>query len=210
MKALIVEDVPESQDLLCEIATAAFPGIVCVCVAEVRPALALLGTPFRLALVDLSLPDGTGLDVLRQLVPRQPECTVVVATIHDDDEHVFSALRAGAHGYLHKDEPPDRLVAQLQGIREGRPPLSPAIARRILGYFHQPQPVPAAEPTIDLTPREREVLSLLGRGLSIAVIARELAISPYTVGDHVKNIYRKLDITSRAEAALQARDLGLL
>jgi DNA-binding NarL/FixJ family response regulator len=209
MKALIVEDVPESQELLRELADAAFPGIVPVCVSEVRAALALPAAAFRLALVDLSLPDGSGLAVIERLAAQAPECTVVVTTIHDDDDHVFAALRAGAHGYLHKDEPPEQLARQLQGIREGRPPLSPAIARRILGYFHQREK-PAAAPEVGLTPREREVLTRLARGLSIAAIARELAISHHTVGDHVKNIYRKLNISSRAEAALQAKQLGLL
>lgn len=208
MKALIVEDVPETQEALRELACAAFPCIECVCVPDLGSARRLDVRAFQLALVDLSLPDGSGITLIERISLENPDCTIVVSTIHDDDEHVFAALRAGAQGYLHKDEPPELLARQLQGIREGRPPLSPAIARRILGYFHRPQK-PTAKDS-GLTPREREVLTRLASGRSIAAIARELNVSPYTVGDHVKNIYRKLNISSRAEAALQAKRLGLL
>ncbi|MCX8086325.1 MAG: response regulator transcription factor [Rhodocyclaceae bacterium] len=212
MRALIVEDMPESQALLCEVAAQAFPGIVCDCVADVSSALAQLGQDYRLALVDLSLPDGSGIAVVERFSRAQPECTLVVATIFGDDEHLFAALRAGAQGYLLKDEPPELLVRALEGIRDGRLPLSPAVARRILGYFRQQSGAPAAEAAerVTLTPRECEVLSLLARGLRIAEISRELGISHHTAGDHVKNIYRKLNISSRAEAALQAKQLGLL
>lgn len=212
MKALIVEDMPESQALLAEVAAQAFPGIVCDCVADVASALALAGNDYRLALIDLSLPDGSGIEVIERFSRAQPECTLVVATIFGDDEHLFSALPAGAQGYLLKDEPPELLVRALEGIRDGRLPLSPAVARRILAYFRQPSGAPAAEAAerVTLTPRECEVLGLLARGLRIAEISRELGISHHTAGDHVKNIYRKLNISSRAEAALQAKQLGLL
>lgn len=113
-----------------------------------------------------------------------------------------SPLREGAK--------PKALVRQLQGIREGRPPLSPAVACRILPFFRQAKPDLALQETVALTPREREVRALLARGLSIAEAARMLAISHHTVEDHVKHIYRKLNITSRPEAALRAKNLGLL
>ncbi len=209
MKALIVEDMPESQQMLAEVAAAAFPGIAWMGVADVRSALACCGAGFDLALVDLSLPDGSGNEVIRRLARACPACTIVVATIFDDDEHLFPALRAGAHGYLLKDEPPELLAKQLLGIREGRPPLSPAVARRMLSHFREEE---ARQPDtkVALSPREREVLRQLARGISIAAIAQEMGISHHTVGDHVKNIYRKLNITSRAEAALQAKDMGLI
>ena len=134
---------------------------------------------------------------------------MVVASIHDDDEHLFQALQAGAQGYLLKDHPTAWLAQQLQGIARGQPPLSPAIARRLLRHFHA---APAAQPhaACDLSARERDVLGLLAQGVRIADIGIALGISRHTVGDHVKNIYRKLNIGSRAEAALQARDLGLI
>ena len=209
MRALILEDMPESQEMLCEIAAAAFAGIECVCVADVKGALAHANDCFQLALIDLSLPDGSGIEVIQRLAMECPACTIVVATIFDDDDHLFPALRAGAHGYLLKDEPPEILVKQLQGIREGRPPLSPSVARRMLSHFHQTRTA-EAEPVVTLSPREREVLGQLARGISIAAIAQEMGISHHTVGDHVKNLYRKLNISSRAEAALQARNMGLM
>lgn len=208
MKALIVEDIPESQQLLREVAQAAWPGIVCEAVAEVGQALNRLAEGWSVALVDLSLPDGSGIDVIGRLSRVEPACTIVVATIHDDDDHLFAALRAGAQGYLLKDEETSRLIDRLRGICQGQLPLSPSIARRILRFFQNTQPPQRASET--LTPRECEVLGLLARGVSIAGIARQLGISHYTVGDHVKAIYRKLEISSRAEAALHARDLGLL
>lgn len=165
--------------------------------------------PFDVALVDLGLPDGDGADLIRAIQRQQPRCAAVVATIYDDDEHLFQALQAGAQGYLLKDHPPQWLAQQLRGIFEGHPPLSPAIARRLLRHFQRPQAGPAP-PEAELTAREREVLGLLAQGVRIADIATELRISPHTAGDHVKNIYRKLNIGSRAEAALHARGLGLI
>lgn len=210
MKALILEDMPESQEMLCEIAAAAFPDIECECVADIKSALAHTKSCFQLALIDLSLPDGSGIEIIQKLATECPGCTIVVATIFDDDEHLFPALRAGAHGYLLKDEAPEVLVKQLHGIRDGQPPLSPSVARRMLSHFRDENEAAQTEQQVSLSPREREVLGLLARGISIAAIAQEMGISHHTVGDHVKNIYRKLNISSRAEAALQARNMGLM
>lgn len=211
MRALIVEDLPESQELLVEVACAAFPGIECDVVAGVAEALALSSRAFELALIDLSLPDGSGIELIETLAPHQPACAWIVATIFDDDDRLFSALKAGAQGYLLKDEPPEAIIRELRGIREGRPPLSPAIARRILRHFHHWESASQSTlPVPELTPREREVLARIAKGNRIAEIASQLSISPHTVGDHVKNIYRKLDISSRAQAALEAQRLGIL
>lgn len=206
--ALILEDMPESQEMLREVAQTAFPGIGVHCTADVASALQLLRhQPFDLALIDLALPDGSGTTVIQALSLRNPQCVIVVASLFDDDGHLFPALRAGAQGYLLKDQDFAQLVSQLRGIGEGRPPLSPSVARRLLAHFRQ-VPDTAAHGAA-LTPREREVLMQLTRGISIAKIGIELGISRHTVGDHVKNLYRKLNISSRAQAALQARSLGL-
>jgi DNA-binding NarL/FixJ family response regulator len=208
--ALILEDMPESQEMLREVAQTAFPNIKVYCVADVASGIDMLNRyHFDLALIDLSLPDGSGTTVVQALSARFPRCMIVVATLFDDDDHLFPALRAGAQGYLLKDEAPEELVKQLRGINEGHPPLSPSIARRLLSHFRIEPEKPVKEET-QLTPREREVLGALARGITIANIGDELKISRHTVGDHVKNIYRKLNITSRAEAALQAKNMGLL
>ncbi|MDP2805694.1 MAG: response regulator transcription factor [Gallionellaceae bacterium] len=211
--ALILEDMPESQEMLREVAQTAFPGIRVCCVVDVASALKIINQfQFDLVLVDLALPDGNGTTVVQALFERLPQCMIVVATLFDDDDHIFPALRAGAQGYLLKDQPPEQLVKQLKGITEGHPPLSPSVARRLLDHFRVAQEVTRIETAEDtlLTPREREVLAQLTRGISIANIGAVMNISRHTVGDHVKNIYRKLNISSRAEAALQAKHMGLV
>jgi DNA-binding NarL/FixJ family response regulator len=130
-----------------------------------------------------------------------------VTTIFDSDQHLFPALRAGAQGYVLKDQSRPYLVQMLQAIAGGVPPLSPSIARRLLGFFSPP----AAEPTPEaLTPREIEVLTLLSKGLSIAAAADVLKLSRHTVGGYVKEIYRKLGVGTRAEAALEAARRGIV
>jgi DNA-binding NarL/FixJ family response regulator len=216
--ALVLEDLPESMEMLRALLESTFDGISVHCAVTVAQALVCVKQiPFELALIDLALPDGNGLAVIETLARTHPACLLVVATIFDDDAHLFPALRAGAQGYLLKDETPERLATQLRGIVQGNPPLSPSIARRLLRHFQEPQaldrPVtPAETPPAHaaLTLRERAVLLELSRGATIAAIAERLGISRHTVGDHVKNIYRKLNINSRAQAALQARQLGLL
>lgn len=212
--ALILEDMPESQEMLREVAQTAYPGVRVRCESSVAGALSILNQfQFDLALIDLSLPDGDGTSVVEAMASRFPNSMIVVATIFDDDAHIFPALRAGAQGYLLKDQAPEELVKQLRGISEGHPPLSPAIARRLLDHFHVAQPPTKSEfgaECVQLSPREREVLVHLARGISIADIGVEMGISRHTVSDHVKNIYRKLNITSRAEAALQAKKMGLV
>ena len=207
---LLVDDLPEALSMLKSAVLDAFPQAQCVCAASVAQARqAVAATRFELALVDLGLPDGSGLEVIANLSEEQPGCAVVVASIFDDDDHLFKALQAGAQGYVLKDQPSEWLARQLRGIFDGHPPLSPAIARKLLQYFQRPQS-PNQPPAVDLSAREREVLGLLAQGIRIADIATQLAISRHTVGDHVKNIYRKLNIGSRAEAALHARSLGLI
>ncbi|MFY3385644.1 response regulator [Paracidovorax sp. MALMAid1276] len=215
---LLVDDLSDALAMLQDAIHAAFGPVACTSARSVREALQVIdtGTPFNLALIDLALGDGSGLELIARLAQRQPDCAVVVASIHDDDDHLFQALQAGAQGYLLKDHPTGWLAEQLRGIAQGQPPLSPAIARRLLRHFQAPALVHAQPPELaapaatDLSGREREVLGLLAQGVRIADIGVALGISRHTVGDHVKNIYRKLNITSRAEAALQARQLGLI
>jgi DNA-binding NarL/FixJ family response regulator len=210
IRVLLVDDLSEALDLLESVACKAFADAHCVKAGSVMQALQLLQTQtFQVALVDLGLPDGNGLDVLLQLQKLQPACAPVVATIYDDDDHLFEALQAGAQGYLLKDQPAEWLAHQLRGIFEGQPPLSPAIARRLLRHF-QPPASTSNKQEAELTGRERGVLGLLAQGVRIADIAIQLGISRHTVGDHVKHIYRKLNISSRAEAALHAKGMGLV
>jgi DNA-binding NarL/FixJ family response regulator len=205
--AFILEDLPESQQWLSQALTEAFPGIAidsAYHLAEARQKLAA-SLVADIALIDLGLPDGSGVSFIDELKKARPDTLIVVASIYNDDAHVFPALRAGAGGYLLKDQPVDVIVQALQGIASGQPPLSPAIARRMLNFF---QPVESEQPA--LTEREVEVLRLIAKGLTQSECARLLGLSSHTVVGYVKDIYRKLNVCSRAEAALVARDLGLV
>lgn len=208
---LLVDDLPEALAMLQVVTLAAFPDASCALASNVSQAKQLLSSRlFRIALIDLGLPDGDGLEIIEHIQQYQPDCATVVATIFDDDEHLFKALQAGAQGYLLKDHPHEWLAQQLQKILDGQPPLSPAIARRLLRHFQRPVSSAGAMTEAELTAREREVLGLLAQGIRIVDIGNELSISRHTAGDHVKNIYRKLKINSRAEAALYAKGLGLI
>lgn len=207
---LIVEDHPDALQVMHSIVAEIFPAARVQHALDRRQGIALAQDHcFDLALVDLHLPDGSGLDVIGALNLRNPEARIVVSSIYGDDGHLFPALQAGAQGYLLKDDPRDSLVRQLAGILDGTPPLSPAIARKLIRHFNA---VPAAGPRSEhnLTPREQEALALLAQGISVKHLAQSMGISPHTAGDYVKSIYRKLNITSRAEAALKATEFGLL
>ena len=127
-------------------------------------------------------------------------------TSFGDDDKLFAALRAGAAGYLLKDEAIERLAELLVQTVQGKPPLSAPIATRLLGYFHEPD----APPTATLTQREQEVLTLLAKGLTISDVARALEITTNTAASYTKSLYRKLDVTNRAEATLEATRRGLI
>jgi DNA-binding NarL/FixJ family response regulator len=214
--ALIVEDAPEISQWLAQTARLAFPSLKTQCVSYAKEALAQLQAhPFDLVLVDLGLPDGSGVDVLTTLRQLQPSAVGVVVTIYDDDEHLFPALQAGAFGYLLKEEAQEELIAQLLRITRGDPPLSPAIARRMIMHFAQAQnrqsaPSHLIETGIALSGRENDVLMRVSKGFTLIEISTQLSISRYTVADHVKQIYRKLGISSRAEATLEAVRRGIV
>ncbi|NYT44105.1 response regulator transcription factor [Alcaligenaceae bacterium] len=208
-KCLLVDDLPEGLSLMSALLAESFPELEQVTATSVREAMVQVGQHrFSLALIDLELGDGHGADLIAWLTERQSECVSIVGTIFDDDEYLLRALKAGAQGYILKDQPPELIGLQLRGIRDGQPPLSPAIARRLMRHFQQPMFFSDTESR--LSGREREVLGLLAKGLRLVDIAQALEISRHTVGDHVKSIYRKLNISSRAEAALEAQRLGLI
>ncbi|MHA6721864.1 LuxR C-terminal-related transcriptional regulator [Sphingomonas sp. RS2018] len=157
-----------------------------------------------LALIDIGLPDGSGLDLVNELA-GDPRSTIIVTTIFEDDETLLRAFACGAHGFLLKALGSADIADRLRALERGEVAISPSIARRLLGRFRQAQPSAAAE----LTHRETEVLSMIGRGLTVAEASNVLGIAGETVSTHVKSIYRKLNIASRAEAALEARRRGL-
>jgi len=203
---LIVEDIPEVRHWLGSVADAIFGAGYVHLTDSVQGARDLLRNVVPdLALIDIGLPDGNGIDIVRELKQLSAESICVVTTIYDDSEHVFSALKAGADGYLLKDESEADFSARLKGILLGQPPLSPSIARRMLSFFR-----PSDELSVNLTDREKEVLSLIARGYSVKHCAELLGLSHHTVADYVKVLYKKLQVNSRAEATLRAIDMGLV
>lgn len=206
---LILEDVRQSREWLAEIVQKIFPKAALVKEATLRGAeLACASGRFDLALVDLNLPDGNGTTLLRQLAKDQPTCMNVVTTVMAADSAIVSALAAGAQGYLLKSEPEAVLEHQLRLLLTGVPPLSPQIARRIMHHFQLTGP--SYETATNLTKRETEVLRLIARGLRVGEVATLLELADSTIISHIKAVYRKLEISSRAEAALHASRLGLL
>jgi DNA-binding NarL/FixJ family response regulator len=214
---LLLEDLPEIRTWLKALALQVFPQARISECARVSDALSMItAMRFDVALIDLGLPDGSGVDVVAALRETQPEAQSVVVTIHDDDDHLFPALQAGAFGYLLKEQAREQLAEQLQRIAQGEPPLSPSIARRVIQYFtsqaarQQPAaPNPHDLPAVQLTERENEVLLRVAKGFTLPEIGQQLNLSRHTIADYVKQIYRKLNVSSRAEAALEAQRLGL-
>jgi two-component system nitrate/nitrite response regulator NarL len=243
VKVLIVEDNPVARSFLCKVVRESFSDVIAITEAgdleSARKQINLTGgtqgmhgvDPFKLLLVDLELPDGNGMELLAELA--QYPATKIVTTLYSDDDHLFPALQCGADGYLLKEDRFEVLVEELQKIVRGQPPLSPAIARRLLthfrpagssdaapassafnsaGAFHSSRPVPIGKP-LDcerLTPRESEVLTYLSKGFTIKEIASLMGIKWFTVNDHIKSIYKKLNVSSRAEAAVLASKQGLV
>ncbi|HLO95996.1 MAG TPA: response regulator transcription factor [Burkholderiaceae bacterium] len=207
---LLLEDIPEIRAWLKTLVSQVFTNAVITECSRVQDALQHINSQrFTLALLDLGLPDGSGVDVVAALREKQPEVQSVIVTIHDDDEHIFPALQAGAFGYLLKEQARELLVEQLQRISQGEPPLSPSIARRVMAHFAAKGKPQAQLPSVSLTERESEVLLRVAKGYTLPEIGVQLGLSRHTIADYVKQIYRKLNVSSRAEAALEAQRLGL-
>lgn len=209
LDTLIVEDHDDARRWLKDLVHEAFPESEVVESATLAQANdRLKGRTVSLAVIDINLPDGSGIELVRTLNEHSPQTYTVIATIYDDDDHLFAALQAGAQGYLLKEQPRARLLEQLQGIMSDEPPLSPAVARRILRHFQTE--AGCSEEEAALSEREREVLTLVAKGLSRSDISELLGITANTAAGYIKAIYRKLNISSRAEAVLEAVRMGLV
>jgi DNA-binding NarL/FixJ family response regulator len=218
-RVVIVEDEPEFL-LRFSNAVLTDPGLhLLAAVSSGRAAQAIVDAERPdVMLIDLDLPDMSGVDVIRYACRRCPECDSLVVTMFGDDQHVMASIEAGATGYLLKDATPERIAASIHELRGGGSPISPGIARRVLASFRvaaapaagakpAATPAPSSSP---LTERETELLRLTAKGLSFESIGEVMGISPHTVVAHVKKIYRKLAVHSRGEAVYEAGQLGLL
>lgn len=160
-------------------------------------------------ITDLAMPGLDGAAATRRILARSPDTGVLVLTMHEDDEALFAALRAGARGYLLKDAERDDIVRAVHGVAAGEAVYGPAVARRIIDFFTGTQQRYAAQVFPELTVREREVLALVARGCGNHEIARRLVLSEKTVRNHVATTLAKLQAPDRAAAVARARDAGL-
>lgn len=165
-----------------------------------------------LILMDYGLPGGSGIDATRAILAEHPETSIVFLTVHEGDDELFGAIRSGAKGYLLKNIPVSKMLAALRGMLRGEAPLSRAMTSRLLAaYTGQGAPsVQPAERATTLTPREIEVLRLIGSGMSNQEIADKLYVSINTVKNHVHNILEKLGLPNRRKAVKYARENGLI
>lgn len=209
-RILIVEDDPAFRQRFADIVSS-YRGFSLVAAVGTRAeAIAeLRRKAVDVLLCDLGLPDGDGADVVREARRLYPDLDAMVVTVFGDEAHVMRSLEAGATGYLLKDGLPEDFIATISLLRSGGSPIHPTIARRVLQQFSGGAREPVVS-EIALSAREHEVLNLVSKGYRGPEIASLLGISHHTVSSHIKNIYRKLEVSSRGEAVYEASRLRLL
>lgn len=186
------------------------PGVEVVGEAEdgreaVRLAAGLLPD---VVLMDLQMPGLNGIEATREVLARAPDVGVLVLTMFEDDASVFSAMRAGARGYVLKSASPPEVMRTLRSVAGGEARFGPEIARRLTGFLREPGTYPS-QAFPELTGREREILDLIARGRGNAEISDRLFLSPHTVRNHISRIFAKLGCANRAQAIVRAREAGL-
>jgi DNA-binding NarL/FixJ family response regulator len=210
---MVVEDDPASLTRFCGIVASDPEFELFAAVADLASARqAMSKAAPDLLLADLGLPDGSGIDLIRETAGRYPATEIMVITVFNDEDHVLASIEAGATGYVLKDSMPEEFMGLIRQLRAGGSPISPMIARQLLKRFKPAAPIAEAKHTEEagLSARESEVLSFIAKGFSTCEIARLLGISAHTVTTHVKKIYQKLAVHSRGEAIYEAGKMGLI
>jgi len=213
IRTAIVEDDPALRKMLVTLLQADADYAVVAEFAEGKPAVAALPhLSLDIVLVDIGLPDISGIDVIRAVKALSPACSALVVTTFGDDKTVTAAIEAGADGYLLKATAFDELKRDIHALRDGGSPLSPMIARTLLNRMHGTAAATAPDGGGEtaLTPREREILEMIAKGFSYAETSTICAISTATVHSHLKRIYRKLEVHSKTEAVYEARRRSLI
>ncbi len=214
---VIVEDEPEFRRRFAQIIESE-PSMQLVGVAANRREAQVIidAEDFDVLLIDLGLPDGNGIDLIRQVSQKKPDADIMVVTVFGDEQHVVSSIEAGATGYILKDSTPADVISCIRLLRAGGSPVSPVVARSVLRAIRNrigpssPAARTATPENNPLSARETEILQLLAKGMSFIEIGEILGISPHTVTAHIKKIYRKLAVHSRGEAVYEATQMGLL
>ncbi|WP_296613005.1 response regulator transcription factor [Sphingomonas sp.] len=211
IRVAIIEDDPATIDLLRSAIEPAENIEIAAVARNVMTGVKLIAAGgYDVLLCDLGLPDGSGIALIRESAIRYPAADVIVITIFADQAKVLDSIKAGARGYLLKDEQFADCVEGIREIRRGGSPISPIIARQLLLQIHPASRAIIAPLKEGLSPRELEILNLLARGFSNIEIGELISISKLTVGTHVKNIYRKLEVNSRSEAVFEASSRGIM
>lgn len=232
-RVVVVEDNHQHREFL-ESCVQAHPGLsLSGAFSTLAPARAWFeANDADLLLIDLGLPDGSGLTLMREVHARWPACDMLVVSMFGDEENVVASIEAGAVGYVHKDDDAADIAQTLLAVKQGASPISPMIARHLLRRMQPPTRVQGAVPDevaaqpapvsadgavpgdeaapVALSRREQEVLEFIARGFSYAEIARQQGITVHTVQTYIKKLYGKLAVHSRSEAVFEAHRLGLL
>ena len=156
-------------------------------------------------IMDIDLPGKSGIEAVREVKEVFPDLKILMLTVFEDDEKIFGAIKAGANGYLLKKDPPQKILDAIQELYEGKSSMNGLIAKKVLEYFQQ-KPAVTVEEKYHITKREKEILSFLMEGFSYKEIAVKCFISPETMNSHIKNIYQKLNVHSRAQLAARFRN----
>ncbi len=196
----IVEDDPVIREQLALLINES-EDIGCVSVfANAEDAMiGLVQEPHQVVLMDIGLPGMSGIELVKRIKPEMDKTDFLMLTVSEDDQHVFNSICAGATGYLLKETPSEHILKAIREVKKGGAPMSAGIARKVVMSFREPN-----QSETMLSARELEVLNMLCDGLNYRVIAQKLFVSGHTVRAHIKNIYKKLHVHSRAEAVKSA------
>jgi len=205
IKAGIVEDDPRYQDLLRVILSSSDKVTPVFIIGNCNDIISdVRKFQPEVVIMDINLPGKSGIEGVTELKKTFPEVKVLMLTVFEDEDKIFSAIKAGADGYLLKKDSPQKVMDSIQDVFDGKSSMNGIIARKVLEYFHK-KPVVKNPDEYNLTKREREILELLMDGLSYKDIADKCFISTQTLNSHIKNIYTKLGVHSRAEASAKFR-----